>query len=107
MRNQLPEKIEILEDQPRGFILTIHGRTVTAEDFLFFDSDRRGRKLNLHKRIVLREQQHTAAWPRNFQRNGNEFRFGDSEEDGVGTDAVFLAVPEAKLVPVALEIARK
>ena len=69
MRNQFGKKSEILENQPRRFLLTIHRRTVTAKNLLLFHSDRRRRKLNLHNRIVLRKQQHPATWPCNVQRN--------------------------------------
>jgi hypothetical protein len=41
--------------------MTIHGGAVTAENLLFFDADRGGWKLDLHMRIILREQQYSPS----------------------------------------------
>ena len=53
--------------QPRGLLLPIHRGAITAQNFFFLDADGRGRKLDLHVRIVLREQQHAPAGPRERQ----------------------------------------
>src|ERR1700688_1608947 len=74
-KRQCPRK-----NQVRRLLLAIQSSAVTPQYLLLFHPNIRGGKFDFHRRIVLREEQHSAARPRRGQRLGHRRRQGNRDQ---------------------------
>src|SRR2546428_2614090 len=88
MRNHFMKGQAALKNQTRSFILQIHGSAVAAQELLFFHPDRGGRELDLHRRIVVSEEQYSTSRPRLCKAFNHQHRLWRRQQNGIGSSAV-------------------
>ena len=107
MRNEFTKEPPIFENNLRRLLLAVDRCAVASQDLFFFNTYGCCRKLNLSHRIILCEQQDTAAGAGNIQRERNQTGIRRSQQNGIGDwDLAFAYEALARAHAVAGDAAR-